>query len=76
MVASDEVAILDIKLAPVSVGLEEVVVEAKAVRNTVSALLTMQKKSATVIDGISSQQISRSGDSDAAGAVADGLQHS
>jgi outer membrane receptor protein involved in Fe transport len=69
IVSDGEVAILDIKLKPVSVGLDEVVVEAKAVRNTESALLTMQRKSATVMDGISTQQIARSGDSDAAGAV-------
>ena len=68
-VKAGEVAVLDIKLATVSLGLEEVVVTAKAVRNTESALLTMQKKSASVMDGISSQQISKSGDSDAASAV-------
>ncbi len=68
-VNADDVTIMDIKLATVSLGLEEVVVTAKAVRDTESALLTMQKKSASVMDGISSQQISRSGDSDAAGAV-------
>ncbi|OQX81735.1 MAG: hypothetical protein B6D61_00280 [Bacteroidetes bacterium 4484_249] len=65
----DNVTILDIKLNSVSVGLEEVVVAARAVCNTESALLTMQKKTASVMDGISSQQISKSGDSDAAGAV-------
>ncbi|RLD61798.1 MAG: TonB-dependent receptor [Bacteroidetes bacterium] len=64
-----DISILDIKLKSVSVGLEEVVVSAKAVRNTESAILTMQKKSASVMDGISSQQISKSGDSDAAGAI-------
>ena len=68
-IRAGETNILNIKLRPVSLGLEEVVVSAKAVRNTESALLTMQKKSATVMDGISSQQISRSGDSDAAGAI-------
>lgn len=68
-VNAGDVTIMDIKLATVSLGLEEVVVTAKAVRDTESALLTMQKKSASVMDGISSQQISRSGDSDAAGAV-------
>ncbi|MCD4663938.1 MAG: TonB-dependent receptor [Bacteroidales bacterium] len=68
-ITADNVNILDIKLKSVSVGLEEVVVSAKAVRNTESALLTMQKKSASVMDGISAQQISKSGDSDAAEAV-------
>ena len=68
-VKPNEVTLINIKLATVSLGLEEVVVTAKAVRDTESALLTMQKKSASVMDGISSQQISKSGDSDAAAAV-------
>ncbi|MCD4696555.1 MAG: carboxypeptidase-like regulatory domain-containing protein, partial [Bacteroidales bacterium] len=68
-ISDGEITLLNIKLKSVSVGLAEIVVAAKAVRNTESALLTMQKKSASVIDGISAQQISRSGDSDAAGAV-------
>ncbi|MBN3035028.1 MAG: TonB-dependent receptor [Bacteroidales bacterium] len=64
-----EVYILNIKLKPVSLGLEEVVVEARQIRRTEAALLTLQKKSATVLDGISAQQISRTGDSDAASAL-------
>ncbi|MEA3477676.1 MAG: TonB-dependent receptor [Bacteroidota bacterium] len=68
-VREDEVTLLDIKLNPVSLGLEEVIVTAKAVRNTESAMLTMQKKSANLVDGISSQQITKSGDNDAAEAV-------
>ncbi len=64
-----QVTLLDIKLKPVAVGLTEVVVSAKAVRNTESALLVMQQKSAGVIEGISSQEIMKAGDSDAAGAV-------
>lgn len=69
IVKANDVTSLDIKLKTVSLGLEEVIVTAKAVRNTESALLTMQKKSASVLDGISAQQITKSGDSDAAGAV-------
>ncbi len=68
-IVSGKVTVLNIKLHPVSVGLGEVVVSAKAVRNTESALLTMQQKSAGVIEGISSQEIMKTGDSDAAGAV-------
>jgi outer membrane receptor protein involved in Fe transport len=66
---ANQITVFDIKLIPVSLGLEEIVVSARAVRNTESALLTMQKKSASLIDGISSQQFSKSGDSDAAGAI-------
>ncbi len=68
-VKEGKVTLLDIKLNPVSLGLEEVIVTAKAVRNTESALLTMKKKSANLVDGISSQQISKTGDSDAAEAL-------
>jgi len=64
-----KVSVLNIKLKPVSVGLTEVVVSAKAVRNTESALLVMQQKSAGVVEGISSQEMMKTGDSDAAGAV-------
>lgn len=60
---------LNIKLKPVTLGLQEIVVEARTIRRTEAAILTMQKKSATVIDGISAQQISRTGDSDAASAL-------
>lgn len=49
--------------------LEEIVVEAKTMKNSESALLTMQKKASVVLDGISSEQFSRIGDSDAASAV-------
>jgi outer membrane receptor protein involved in Fe transport len=64
-----QVYVLNVRLVPVSYGLQEVVVEAKTLRHTEAALLTMQQKSATVIDGISAQQISRSGDGDAAQAL-------
>ncbi len=64
-----ETSVLNIKLKPVSVGLSEVVISAKAVRNTENAILTMQKKSAGVIEGISSEEIIKTGDSDAAEAV-------
>ncbi len=68
-ISSGKVTVLNIKLKSVSVGLTEVVVSAKAVRNTESALLTMQKKSAGVMEGISAQEMMKTGDSDAAGAV-------
>ncbi|MCD4735760.1 MAG: TonB-dependent receptor [Bacteroidales bacterium] len=68
-IKESETYILNIKLKPVSVGLEEIIVEAKTINRTEAAILTMQKKSATVIDGISAQQISKTGDSDAAGAL-------
>lgn len=47
----------------------EVVVTAEAIKTTDIALLTVKKKASNLIDGISSQQIKRSGDSDVAGAI-------
>lgn len=49
--------------------LGEVVVTAEAIKTTDIALLTVKKKASNLIDGISSQQIKRSGDSDVAGAI-------
>jgi len=64
-----DVSLLNFILKPSSMQLNTVVVTAKAVKRTESAVLTVQKRSATVVDGISSQQITRSGDSDAASAL-------
>jgi hypothetical protein len=49
--------------------LDVVVVTAKAVRNTENALMKLQQKSLNVLDAVSSQAISRSGDSDAGEAI-------
>ncbi len=69
VIKPNEVTILNFTLSTVSMGLEEVVVSAKAVQRSETAMLTIQKKSANVVDGLSSQQMKRSGDSDAAGAL-------
>ncbi len=47
----------------------EIVVEAKTIKNNETALLTMQRKSANVLDGISAQTFSRTGDGNAAAAI-------
>jgi hypothetical protein len=49
--------------------LEEVVVTAEVIKTTESALLTVKRKSANLIDGISAASFRKIGDSDAAGAV-------
>ncbi|MGK7394988.1 MAG: TonB-dependent receptor domain-containing protein [Candidatus Cyclobacteriaceae bacterium M3_2C_046] len=49
--------------------LSEVVVTAEAIRSSETALLTVKKKSANLLDGISSETFKRIGDSDAAGAI-------
>lgn len=61
--------VINFSLREATIGLEEVVVSARAVQKTEQALLTLQRKSANVLDGISAQQISRIGDNDAAGAL-------
>ena len=64
-----QVVLQDIKLGNDTEALDVVVVTAKIERKAEVALLTMQKKSAVVQDGISAQAISRAGDSNAAGAI-------
>lgn len=49
--------------------LEEVVVTAEAIRTTEEALLTVKRKSANLIDGISAANFRKMGDSDAAAAA-------
>lgn len=68
-IKSNDVTIQNFTLNSVSMGLEEVVISAKAVTRSETAMLTIQKKAANVVDGLSSQQMKRSGDSDAAGAL-------
>ncbi len=63
------VTILNVPLQPMSLGLKEVEIKAKAVKRSEAAMLTIQKKSSNVIEGLSAEQIQRAGDSDAAGAL-------
>ncbi len=64
------VAKLDIALAPEAIELEdEVIVEAKALRNTGAALLKERQKASAVSDAISAEEISRAGFGDAAEAM-------
>lgn len=68
-VKANETAELSFKLKEEETMTGEVIVEAKMSRNTEASVLTIKSKSASVVDGISSAQISKSGDSDAAAAV-------
>ena len=68
-VKAGEITTINVFLKSVSMGLQEFVVIAKASNRSEAALLNIQKKSANVIEGLSAEQISRSGDSDAAGAL-------
>jgi len=66
---ADDVTLLNIQLGEAQVALDAVQVVARASRRTEAALQVLQRKSSAVLDGISAQQISRLGDSDAAGAL-------
>lgn len=69
VVNADDVKIINVNLDEEVAELNEVIVTAKQIRNTEASLQVMQKKSASMIDGISSQQISKLGDDDAASAL-------
>ena len=64
-----EVVILNANLKLSTQSIQEVVVTARKREQTEAAVLVMKKKMPSVLDGISSQQISRLGDSDAASAL-------
>src|SRR5688572_2671353 len=64
-----EVYALDVALESESISLFEIVVKADAVRSTDVALLSLQRKAVTIQDGVSAQQISRTGSSNAADAI-------
>jgi hypothetical protein len=68
-VSDSEVTTLNIALDPETVGLDEVVVTASADRSGEAGLLSVQRKSVPVQDGISSEQISKLGDSDVGSAI-------
>lgn len=59
----------DLSLKEASIELSEITVMAEAVRNTENALLTLKQKSVSVIDGISSTNFRKIGDSDAAASM-------
>lgn len=67
VVKANQVTDLEVTLATNS--LDEVVIKTSAKRNTESAVLNMQRKSAVVLDGLSAQSIKKSGASNVASAV-------
>lgn len=60
---------IDFQLNPEAVGFEEITVSAESIKNSDAALLSIQRKSIALQDGISAQMISNSGSGDAAGAM-------
>ncbi len=68
-VENEETTSLTVRLKTHELQIDEVVVTAKAVQNSENALLTLQKKSPKLFDAITSDQFSKMGVSDAAGAL-------
>ena len=68
-VKSGEITYLNVNLGEAVQQLDEVKIVARSQQKTEMAMQVLQRKSAVVLDGISAQQISRMGDSDAAGAL-------
>lgn len=69
VVTAGETKRIDLSLAPETMGLGEVYVEAEAVENTEAALLAQRAKADAVSDAISAEAISRSGAGDASAAM-------
>jgi hypothetical protein len=65
-----EVSVVNnVRLKEESTALQEVVVSASMLKNNETALLTAQRKSSQVLDGISSEMFSKNNDNDAASAI-------
>lgn len=69
VIKDGEVKIVNIKLGEAALELAEVQVVATKVERTETAIITMQRKSASVLSGISSQEMSKTGASNAAAAL-------
>lgn len=68
-VPEGEVTVVNARLKTEDVTLQEVVVQATAARNAEAGLLTVQRKASLVMDALSAEQFSRTGDNDAASAM-------
>ena len=68
-VTAGGVEVVNLKMEPETNETTEIVVTSKQVKNTEAALLTMQRVAAVTLDGISSEQTRRNGDSDAASSL-------
>ena len=68
-VKGNEYTITDVVLNSAAQGLDEVVVSVEASRNSEASVLEIQRKSASLLDGISAQAFKKIGASDIAGAV-------
>lgn len=69
IIKDGEVTLQNVSLGEATLDIEAVVVTAKATQRTENALQVLQRKAPKVMDGISSEQISKLGDSDAGQAL-------
>lgn len=68
-VSANSETVLNIKLKETQYNIEGINVKARTIRNTENSMLAIQKQSAPILDGISSQEISVYGDKDAASSL-------
>lgn len=68
-VVAGEELVKDLILKSEGEIIDEIVVTASAIRNTEAALMTIQRRSSNVLDGVSAQTFKRSGDGDAGEAI-------
>ena len=68
-VAENDIKEINVNLSSSSVGLEEVIISVSVQKNTEEALLMMQKKSANLMDGLSSEAFKKVGSSNLANAI-------
>lgn len=68
-VNDEQVTLVNFQLQEGGIAMEQIVIEARNLGNTEASLLTRQKKSGVVMDGISAAQISKTGDRDVAAAI-------
>ncbi len=68
-VNSQELAVVNVTMNTLAQGLDEVVISVSASKNTETSVLEFQKKSVSLVDGLSSQRIKSSGASNIASAV-------
>lgn len=69
IIKAGEVTEINVNLSPLSNELTEVVVKAQTAKNTEASLLSVQKKSINLMDGISAQTFSKIGASNTAKAI-------
>ncbi len=69
VISTKDVSTLDIAMEAESQALEEIVVKAEAIRSTEVAMIALQRNASGIQDGISSQQIRRTGGLNAADAI-------